>query len=182
MTSLLRYPPHALTPEQEQSLAALIELVWPAYPPGTPEAEARATRHAAPRPQRRVFIIWDGNRAVAHAESFARTIRTPEGTLTAMALAGVCVDPACRGRGLGHQVVTAAFSEVEEGRYPLALFQTGVPGFYAPLGGRTVDNRFFNRLAPDTPETNPWWESSIMIYPATASWPSGDIDLGGPGY
>jgi hypothetical protein len=61
---------------------------------------------------------------------------------------------------------------------PLSLFQTGVPEFYEAMGARLVTNRFVNGESQE----NPFWDTCEMIYPATAGWPDGPIDLNGPGY
>lgn len=171
-----------LSPEQEQSIQTLLRLVWPPYPEGSPEASARAQRHAAPRPDRIRFVLWANGRAYAHAETFTREIHAEGGSRKVLALAAVCADPALRGRGYGASVVDAAFAEVRSGAYAVSLFQTGVPHFYERLGARQVDNPFVNRQDSENPEANPWWESTIMIYPAYAPWPTGLIDLNGPAY
>jgi hypothetical protein len=80
-------------------------------------------------------------------------------------------------------VVRAAFDLVDHGAYPFALFQTGekVRPFYEKLGCVTVDNRFVNSLADD-PQAYPFWDTAIMRYPAGPGWPSGEVDLRGPGW
>jgi len=53
--------------------------------------------------------------------------------------------------------------------------------FYEKLGAVVVDNRIVNSLA-DNPAANPFWDEVVMRYPAGGDWPSGAIDLRGPGY
>jgi hypothetical protein len=53
--------------------------------------------------------------------------------------------------------------------------------FYERLGAVTVDNRFINSLA-ENPTASPWWDKVIMRYPGKSGWPSGEIDLRGPGW
>jgi GNAT superfamily N-acetyltransferase len=89
--------------------------------------------------------------------------------------------PDCRGRGLGHAVVRAAFEYVDDGTFPVSFFQTGVPEFYRKLSCREVRNHAVNSLADD-PGGCPWWEKHIMIYPADVPWPDGEIDLLGPAW
>lgn len=100
-----------------------------------------------------------------------------------MALAGVCVDPAVRGTGLGRAVVEAAFALVDGGVFPFALFQAPerVRSFYEKLGACPVENRIVNSLAGE-PARNPFRDEVVMRCPASAPWPEGKIDLLGPGY
>lgn len=163
-------------------------LVYTAFPPKTESLEERVERVVADGNPvyRDLFVVWDGNVALANAIVFKRTIATARGLLDVMALAAVCSSPARRGEGLGALVVSEAFKEVDSGRYPVSLFQTGVPGFYEKLGARAVDNVFVNSLyAPSDRHgapNAPWWEPHVMIYPAAYDWPEGKIDLLGAGY
>ena len=72
---------------------------------------------------------------------------------------------------------------MNNGPYPFALFQTReiVRPFYEKLGALPVNNRFYNSLTED-PTKSPFWDTEIMRYPATSNWPTGDIDLRGPGW
>ncbi len=124
------------------------------------------------------MIRSESGAVAAHALVFARTVFTVQGPLTVGALATVCVDPANRGQGWGADVVRAAFEYLPELGAPVALFQTGVPGFYEKLGARQVTNRFVNGDNPN----NPFWDICEMIYPASFDWSEGQIDLNGPGY
>lgn len=137
--------------------------------------------------------MLEGDRALAHALLFPRDIQTPAGPLRIAELAAVCSHPdhRGRGRGLGRDVVRAAFKRIDDGAYPVSLFQTGVPDFYARLGARTVENKFINsRWQPpregESPghgtREAPWWNPHVMIYPATYNWPEGEVDLLGPGF
>lgn len=137
-----------------------------------------------------LFVALEGEKPVATACTFAREIRTPRGLLTVQALAGVCSAPERRGDGLGVAITRAAFGEIDAGRFPLSLFQTNVPDFYAKLGARIVTNPFINsRFDPADPaqigrgtREKPWWSTHAMIYPGTFDWPEGEIDLLGLGY
>ncbi len=119
----------------------------------------------------------------ALAHTFARTIASPEGSMTVMGLANVCVIKSEQGQGLGRQVVKAAFTRIERGDFKFCLFQTSskVELFYTRLGAVTVGNRFYNSFSED-PMANPFWESVPMRYPAVCPWPASDIDLRGPGF
>ena len=99
------------------------------------------------------------------------------------AVAGVCTEPSFRGQGLGTRLVRAAFQLIDDSTFPFALFEnyTDKRVFYERAGARTIDNRFVNSLAAE-PDKNPFWADVAMIYPSTKPWPTGDIDLRGPGY
>jgi predicted N-acetyltransferase YhbS len=131
----------------------------------------------------RSFLIREAGRVVAHSSAYPRTISTARGDMTVLALARVCTDPAVRGRKFGDAVVRATFSLVDNGPFPFALFQTTmeVRPFYERLGAVAIDNTFVNSLADD-PKANPFWAEVKMRYPATGGWPSGKIDLRGPGW
>lgn len=167
---------------------AVWRLVYTAFPPKNESLEDRVERLVAEEAplSRDVFVVWEGDVALANAIVFRRTVGTARGPLDVMALAAVCCMPARRGEGLGALVVSEAFKEVNAGRYPVSLFQTGVPKFYEKLGARLVENTFVNSLydpadrhgSPDAP----WWEPHVMIFPATYDWPLGTIDLLGAGF
>jgi len=133
--------------------------------------------------------FWKGENMAAVALIFPRDIQTPRGSLTVMALSGVCVSPDLRGQGLGAGVVKKAFSFVGQGTYPVSLFQTSfrVAPFYEGLGCRRIRNSFINSRTPEhaDPETlrrSVFWDDVVMIYPAGFDWPAGQIDLCGPAY
>lgn len=171
-----------LTAAQIDGIARLWFEIWP-KPNLTAKDYAESLQEASPeRPQRRFHLILHGSGVIAVAETFAREINHADGPMTVMALASVCSSTARRGQGLGRAVTRSALERVDRGEFPLSLFQTPVPAFYARLGARTVENRFYNSRAPRDPQANPFWDPHIMIYPATAAWPNGPIDLGGPGY
>lgn len=131
----------------------------------------------------RSVIVREGDRVIAHAAAWPRTIGTRGGEMTVLALAQVCTDPVERGRKLGAAVVRAAFDAVDRGPFPHSLFQTShqVRPFYEKLGCCPVENRIVNSLADD-PTANPFWDEVVMRYPSGPGWPQGDIDLRGPGY
>ncbi len=165
------------------AVVALTNGVWPCRDK-TLEELARPLIEGMPaeRPEQEILTLWDNSRVIAHATTFRRTIYYGTGqSLSVLALVGVCVEPAKRGYGLGARIVRKAFRRIESGEFPVCLFQTNVPDFYRRLGARTVDNPFVNRQA-DNPELSPWWDPYVMIYPAAFAWPSGTIDLDGPGY
>ncbi len=179
----------SLAPDDADELASLGALVWPDDAGDVEAARTRLLeRHAAytgPEARRpRTFVVrGDRGEIIAKANVFPREIATPSGRLTVMALAGVCSHPDHRGEGLGRRVVQAAFALVDEGAFPLSLYQTTPPvrAFYEKLGARAVTNPFVNSLADD-PSDDPWWNPVRMVYPAAFDWPDGQIDLLGPAY
>lgn len=132
------------------------------------------------------YIEHQSGQLLALCRSFQREVRSVESgdRMWALALAGVCSRPACRGKGLGKAVALDAFSRLAEEPqlFSVSLFQTGVPEFYRKLGARTVGNRFINSLDPERPLENPWWDEWVMVLPAEANWFDGRVDLLGPGY
>jgi len=79
--------------------------------------------------------------------------------------------------------VRAAFDLVDDGTFPFSLFQTSIEiqPFYEKLGAYRVPNKIVNSLGED-PQASPFWDRIAMVYPADGDWPSGEIDLRGPGY
>jgi hypothetical protein len=175
-------PPEALDESQIRALNQLWQAVWPVDCFDLDAFVARFRQRNGERPERVLHIVWDGETAIAAADTFAREVHHANGPLRLMALASVCSMPARRGQGLGRLATLAAFSRVDRGEFPLSLFQTPVPDFYARLGARLVTNRFVNRRHAEDPAKNPFWDPHVMIYPAHAAWPEGVVDLNGPGY
>jgi len=184
---------HVSTELSEAQAASILELIQREWPQPDWDREAAVQgllTHGHPdedaskfRKDGKRFVIWDGERAIAQADTFARTIKWESGAeKTVMALAGVVADPELRGKGYGKAVVQAAFGRVDNGEFPAALWQTNHPGFYEQLGARKIDNRFSDHRDRGGSNTSPWWNDFIMIYPADADWPFGPIDLNGPGY
>lgn len=131
----------------------------------------------------RRFVIWQDERAIAHARTFVRHIFVEQQEIPVLALATVCSDPDLRGKGLGVLVTKAAFQQVTQPEWPdVCLFQTPVPVFYEKLDSRLVANRFVNLQNEKDPEANPWRDDKIMIHPANFAWPDGTVNLNGPDY
>ncbi len=128
------------------------------------------------------FVIWEGEVVIAHAGFFLREIFTAEGPLQVGALWGVCVQDQHRGKDFGALLVKQFLKLIDQGVYPVGLWQTGVPDFYAKLGARVITNPFINAQNLENPQANPWDSESIMIYPSDFPWPDGVIDLNGRGY
>jgi predicted N-acetyltransferase YhbS len=177
-----------ITEADARAIATLLVSIWPkphrTVDTRTAEIFAQWKNYTGPASQYpRSFLFRENGQVVAHAQADPRTIHTSAGDITILALCRVCTDPAVRGKKLGQAVVEAAFELVDKGNYPFSLFQTTneVRSFYEKLGSVAVNNRLFNSRATD-PTANPFWDSVIMRYPATGSWPAGDIDTNGPGW
>lgn len=126
-------------------------------------------------------IIGDG-RLVAKAITFGRTIATRLGPRNVMGLSGVAAHPDAQGGGWGKKIVQQAFARIDDGEFTTCLFQTGrARNFYERIGCRVVDNEFVNSKS-DNPTISPWSDDFVMIYPGSSDWPTGKIDLLGPGY
>ena len=173
---------------QAREIAELLVAIWPR--PGrtvetrTAEILGQWKNYQGPAAEYpRSFMVREGGRIIAHSQADARTIRTTAGEIKILALCRVCTDPIVRGQKLGRAMVEAAFKLVDDGTYPFALFQTKdtVRPFYEKLGSVVATNRFFNSHAAD-PAAIPWWDPVIMRYPSTGDWPTGDIDINGPGW
>jgi GNAT superfamily N-acetyltransferase len=128
------------------------------------------------------FVIWEGEQIVAHANLFAREVHTERGSIRLGALSAVCTHVDYRRRGLGTQVVRAAFDLVDHCIFPVALWMTTIPVFYEKLGARIIENSWINTQNTENPKADPWPEELKMIYPASYAWPAGQIDLKGPDY
>ena len=171
-----------------RAVCELLCEVWP-KPGRTPESRLAAIleefeSYDGPQAQRpRALVLAEEGRAIAHAAVVPREIDLAGRREVVAGLARVCTAPDCRGRGLGELLVRAAWEPVDRGDFVASLFQTTpkVRPFYERLGAATVGNRVVNSLGAD-PVANPFWDGVVMRYPAVAEWPTGTIDLLGPGY
>ncbi len=186
--SVQQFQEPELTPKQVRSLIDLLWLVWPNERKSADEATAQFIEwQKTPMPSLRkvIYLIFDENeQVVAHAEGHLRIMFTPKGAQEVMALGGVCTHPEKRGIGLGAAVVRAAFSRVDDGAFPVSVFQTPVADFYARLGSAECENNtWVDRKNIENPEAHPWEPGeTLMYYPASYDWPSGEIDINGGQY
>ena len=191
MSTIHTYQYAELSSAQVRAVVTLLDSIWPSEgrtldaltdtffeAEQKRQQEHRSDQGAAPLR----FVIWENKQAIAHATTFTRTIFAAEGPLGVMALAGVCVASTHRGKGLGAAISRKAFERVDQGIYPVSLFQTPVPGFYEKLGARRVNNTFVNSRNKQNPTASPWQDVFVMIYPKHYPWPEGVIDLNGSGY
>lgn len=135
------------------------------------------------------FVVRDGERVIANAVMEPRLVHAlaEDGSIAeeflVLGLGKVCSDPDYRGRQLGATVTRAAFGMVDGGQAPFSLFQTShdVRPFYERLGAIEINNAVINSKADD-PTAPAFPHEVIMRYPKGPGWPTGTIDLLGPGY
>jgi len=175
-----------LTTKQARQIVALTSKVWP---DSSKTFEQRmqfilkAAESADPEQyESKRFLVWEDGMVTAHARTFSRRIFVDDEPRDVLALASVCTAENARGRGLGKLVVTAAFSQVDQGLFECSLFQTGVPEFYERLNCRIIENKIVDRTNVNAPQAYPFRDEFAMVYPATIDWPQGTIDLNGKGY
>ena len=123
------------------------------------------------------YCLYQNKELVGYAESIPLTIKIENNWLTVLGLGGLNVHPGWRRQGFGGVIVGAVFKRIDASEYPFCLFQTGIPHFYEKLGCRVIENKFINSNDREDPYKNPFWDDYAMIYPATADWPSGTVDL-----
>ena len=178
---LINYAPKDLTLGQIVSINHLTDSTWPESATRSSEQE-KVDEFYARHTGKTCHCVFSGKELIGFAESFPLTIKIVNEQTEVMGIGGVCVDPDHRGKGLGAKLVLEAFKQIDKGEYPLSIFQTGVPGFYEKLGCRVIKNKIINSKNKENPKTNPFWDDYVMIYPARFLWPSGTIDLLGPGF
>jgi predicted N-acetyltransferase YhbS len=178
----------SFTPAQAKAIGELINQVWPKPNLNADDRAAQllalgSQYHGRAAQAPRSLVILEADRVVAHAMMLPRRIDASRGEMVVGGLARVCTAPAVRGRGLGEQVVHAAFKLVDDRVFPFALFQANsrVRAFYEKFGAIQVKNRIVNSLADD-PSANPFWDDVVMRYPRDGNWPDSTIDLLGPGF
>lgn len=176
-----------LSPEQVRSMFDLMCLVWP-QPRTAAEITAQFIewqKTPAPSLRKLHYLIFDENgQAVAHSAGHLRVMFTPKGKQEVMALGGVCSHPEKRRLGLGTAVVRATFSRVDDGTFPVSVFQTPMVDFYKGLGAAVCENNtWVDRQNKESPDAYPWVPGeTLMYYPAAYNWPSGEIDINGGQY
>ena len=123
------------------------------------------------------YCLYQDKELVGYAESIPLTIKIENNWLAVLGLGGLNVHPGWRRQGFGRVILEAVFKRIDASEYPFCLFQTGIPHSYEKLGCRLIENKFVNSNDPVDPSRNPFWDECAMIYPATAIWPSGTVDL-----
>jgi len=177
-----------ITAAEALEIAELLVCVWPNSEKTVAvrqrqliELGQKYDRDEEPAPQS--FLIRESGKLIAHSAVLPRSIGTSAGDLVIAGLTRVCTSPEQRGRGLGEIIVRPVFDLVDNGAYQFSLFQTtqDVGSFYEKLGACVIENSIVNSLGTDHQES-PFWDKIVMRYPCSGSWPTGEIDLRGPGY
>ena len=123
------------------------------------------------------YCLYQDKELIGYAGAIPLNIKIESNCLEVLGLGGLNVHPNWRRQGFGGVIVGAVFKRIDASEYPFCLFQTGIPHFYEKLGCRLIENKFVNSNDLVDPSRNPFWDEYAMIYPATAIWPSGTVDL-----
>ena len=187
MNEISVYHETELTAEIARPIAELAAASFEASGPTIDErVERMLTAAGSTDPEKttcRRFVIWDSDRAVAHARTFIRTVTVGGRDIPVLALATVCSHPDMRGHGLGKVITLKAFEQIGTPDWPeVSLFQTPVAPFYEKLNSRIVTNKFVDSTNEKEPDADPWRDDTQMIYPSEYEWPDGTVDLNGPDY
>ena len=157
-------------------ILSLMNLTWPDDDTEKSVDEKVAGFYEDPS-EKICYCLYQDKELVGYAESIPLTIKIENNWLAVLGLGGLNVHPDWRRQGFGRVIVEAVFKRIDTGEYPFCLFQTGIPHFYEKLGCRLIENKFVNSNDPVDPSRSPFWDDYAMIYPATAAWPSGTVDL-----
>jgi len=190
MFNVTRQENSALVRDEIMAIVSLVSAIWPhpqktiselidtfmeqhfGYVASHPGVVQPSVRH----------LVWVDGQLVGHAFTFERPVILGNSEISVMALSGVCVSPSYRRNGIGIALARDALRRVDDGEFPASVFQTTIPDFYERLSAAVVGNRFFDSTNEDDPNASPWTDGCIMSYPSAYLWPTGPIDLNGPGY
>ena len=142
---MLNITVHHDTDLSREKIVAVVSLVygfWPSKDKTIPElVEAFpeiGKQYRASYPQIRLpslrYVVWDKDKAVAHALTFERPVITGAGEISVMALSGVCVFPSYQGKGLGAEIVCRTFGRIHGGEFDVSLFQTNHSSILQKIG------------------------------------------------
>ena len=184
MSTVSEYIESEITRAQWHEIVSLIYSTWPKPNKSVDQLVEETIDLEKNNPEQftRRFVIWEYGKAVAHSKIFPRTIFTGLSKIKVAALTAVCVSKNHRGSGLGREIIEHVFQYLSDSFSGVTLFQTNVPEFYKQFGAIRVNNRFVNRSDIQNPDSNPWWEDNIMIYPGSYEFPTTLINLNGPAY
>lgn len=174
-------PVELVEPSAIEEVNELTDLTWPQTKPNYFTAESRIQDFIHRNPKKTCHFIYFEEELIGYAESFPRPIKVDKQEITILGLGAVCVHPDYKGKGLGALLVKATFERVDKQEFAVALFQTAVPGFYEKLNCKTINNKIINSLA-EIPDSNPFWDPYVMIYPRQFIGFQEEIDLLGAGY
>lgn len=176
------YKASDLSNDQLKGIFILLDTTWPDFKPNNDSWEKRKRDFLQIHPNKQCHVLFDEFEVIGYAETFERTVSTNEQKFKLMGLGSVCISEEYRGKGLGADIIKVCFGRVSHGEFSVCLFQTCVPQFYDKLDCKRINNKFVNSKNMDAPEKNPFWDGYTMVHPAAFDWPSGTIDLLGPGF
>jgi predicted N-acetyltransferase YhbS len=157
-------------------ILSLMNLTWP-DDDTEKSVEEKVAEFYDDHSEKICYCLCQDKELVGYAESIPLNIKIENNWLEIIGFGGLNVHPDRRGKGYGRAIVEAVFKRIDASEYTYCLFQTGIPHFYEKLGCRLIENKFVNSNDPVYPSRNPFWDEYAMIYPATAIWPSGTVDL-----
>ena len=173
---LIEIPASDIKSHKVIDILRLMNLTWP--DDGTEKSvEEKVERFYNDHSEKIRYCFYQDKELVGYTESISLTIKIENNWLAVLGLGGLNVHPGWRRQGFGRVILEAVFKRIDASEYPYCLFQTGIPHFYEKLGCRLIENKFVNSNDPVDPSRNPFWDEYAMIYPATAIWPSGTVDL-----
>lgn len=171
-----------LSEAQVKMINHLTEKTWPESKLAEKSHSEQLASFLNRNPGKTCHLIIEQTELQGYAESFPRKIHVEGTPLTIMGLATVCVQEHHRGKGLGLALVERALARIDSDEFPVAMFQTGVPEFYLKMGCEIVHNRFIDSQNPHEPDKNPFWDDCVMTYTKDYNWPTGEVDILGPGF
>ena len=133
---------------------------------------------ASERPWR--FLVWEGDRLVAHVGVMERTIRVGGQPLHVAGVYSVMTRPADRGKGYAsaalREAATFMKEQLGEAAHGLLVCIDERLPFYSRLGWQRVDAP----VSFDQPGGRQVNEINTMVLPLRGEpWPAGDVDLRG---
>lgn len=144
---VLSFAPHQVPAAVRTQVAALEEQTWPREP-GEPAGE----HDPALRPETMVLVDGDGV-VLASLAILSKEISHAGRRFAARGLSAVVTDQACRGRGHGLRLVTAARERIASSGADLGVFSCDRPlaGFYLRAGWQLLPGTVLVGGTPDDP-------------------------------
>ena len=173
---LIEIPASDIKSHQVIDILSLMNFTWP-DDDTEKSVEEKVAGFYDDHSEKICYCFYQDKVLVGYAESIPLTIQIEDKWLNIIGLGGLNVHPDWRRKGYGRAIVEAVFKRIDSKEYPFCLFQTGIPHFYEKLGCKVIKNKFINSNNQSDPSKNPFWDEYAMIYPATAIWPSGTVDL-----
>ena len=178
---LIESPSSDIKKNQVVDILELINLTWPDDDKAKP-LEEKVTGFYDDHPEKICYCLYKDKKLVGYAESIPLTIKIEKNWLKALGLGGLNVHPDWRVKRYGKAILEAVLKKIDSGEYPFCIFQTGIPNFYEKLGCKVIKNKFINSNNQVDPFKNPFWDEYVMVYPASARWPTGTADLRREGF